>query len=261
VTNAFWARSEGQAMRVLQPLAEAGLFDIVVSYDDNHAPFIREDNIVDAFRAAAALDVKFSIIVCMEPGCVIDRCYVERMLGLEEGQAEVNIVEFWINSTGRAKDEDSPEKQRRRRGRPEALLGPCYQVLQQPTLMPTGKIQPCCGFISYKEGLVVGDIGTDTLLQALQRAYQNPLLKWIAFDGPGAVLERITEGTPNKITTSDLDGNCHACDLLFSNPTYLDLAQATAEGPLSRILALQESYLVRAGMFRYPGCAPSPNSV
>jgi hypothetical protein len=121
--------------------------------------------------------------------------------------------------------------------------------------MPTGKIQACCGFISYKEGLVIGDIRTDTLLQALQRAYKNPLLKWIAFDGPGAVLERITEGTPNKITNSDLDGNCHACDLLFSNPVYLDLAQETAEGPLSRILALQESYLVRAGMFRYPDCA------
>jgi organic radical activating enzyme len=255
VTSAYWARSEKRAMTILQPLAEAGLNELMVSYDDSHAPFIPEPNIVNAFRAASALGVKLSLNVCLEPDSRIDRRYIERMLGLEEGQTQVEIQESWINSTGRARNEASAERQRRRKGGLEVRLGPCHLILRGPALTPTGKILACCGTISYKEGLVIGDISTETLLEALNRAYENPLLKWIAFEGPGAVLERITEGTPSPITASDLDGNCHACELLFSNPAYLALAQAVVEGPRKRFLELQELTWSLLGMFRPPSNA------
>jgi len=260
VTSAFWANSEKRATTVLQTLAEAGLNEIVVSYDDNHASFIRESNIVNAFRATSDLNVKFSVNVCIEPGCKIDRHYIERMLDLKKNQTQIQIEEAWINTTGRAKNETS-EKQHRRKGRPEVQLGPCNLVLRAPALTPTGKILACCGTIPYRDGLAIGDIKAISLMKALNRAYQNPLLKWIAFEGPAAVLEKITANETRPITTSDLDGNCHACDLLFSSPKYLALAQNEVEGARKRLLELQELTLSIMGIFRRPSNSLSPDSI
>ena len=63
----------------------------------------------------------------------------------------------------------------------------------------------------------------DAIDSALRRAYQNPVMQWIAFEGPAAILEQITAETSNPITRNDLDGNCHACDVLFSSTELMDL--------------------------------------
>ncbi len=110
-TSAYWATTEVRAIEVLAPLAEAGLDRIIISYDDPHAAFLREKNIVNAYRAARTLGVFAKIAVVVEPGCRIDKNYMASLLGLPlEGDETGEIYETTINSTGRAREDASEEQ-------------------------------------------------------------------------------------------------------------------------------------------------------
>ncbi|MDQ3820138.1 MAG: radical SAM protein, partial [Acidobacteriota bacterium] len=94
VTSAYWATSKEKALKVLKPLAEAGLGRITLSYDDPHAEFVPEEKIVWAFSAAQELALETFVAVAVEPGARITKSYMEELLNdSRRGAARVHIYE------------------------------------------------------------------------------------------------------------------------------------------------------------------------
>jgi len=254
-TSAYWATSADKALKILSPLVKSGLSRIILSYDDPHAEFVAEHKIVNAFQAARALNIETYIAIAIEPGAIINREYMERLLGIPpEGIEFVKVYETAINSTGRALEEATKEQIESRRTNDLAYRGPCLSILRQISIHSDGKLVPCCGVLPVREGLQMGDIFNDSLETSLSQAYDNPVFKWIAFEGPVAILRQITASTDHPLRDEDFDGICNACDVLFSNPKYMQLLRDAlpAKEPS---LHLQEELYKSLGLFQPPATA------
>jgi len=252
VTSSYWATTPEKAIDRLRPLVEAGLDEVGLSYDDSHVAYIREDNILNAWHAAEHFGIKTTIYMSTDVGDRINGDYVRGRLGASEAtNPRLLIIESKVTSTGRATASTTPEQRRARAERDGIYRGPCPSMLRQPSVTPTGKIQPCCGTIPFHAGLCIGEIDRDPVDQAMIAAYQNDLYKWIAFEGPVSVLVQITAGTDAPLAEGDLDGICHACDTLFSSPQYMALAQQYLEGKAA-CLRVQETVLSAVGLYSPP---------
>jgi hypothetical protein len=251
-TSAYWATTEARAIEVLAPLAEAGLDRIIISYDDPHAAFLREKNITNAYRAARTLGVFAKIAVVVEPGCRIDKNYMASLLGIPiEGDETGEIYETTTNSTGRAREDVSEEQFEKRRLAGNVYRGPCFSILRQISVLPTGQITAGCGVIPFRPQLQIGNLNDDSIGSAVAGAYQNWLHKWIAFEGPVAILEEITAGTEDEVTAETFDGICQACDILFTNSRYLERLQAALPGKIPSLMS-QEKVYTALGLFEAP---------
>lgn len=246
VTSAYWATSPEKADRILKTLTDAGLNQLTISYDDQHAEFVSEEKIVFAYRAATALGITTLISIVADPAARINKAYMQRLLG-----SEANITEAAVNSTGRALEEATAELLESRRTNELAYRGPCKSMLRQISVHENGALTPCCGVIPMRDGLRFGDIHRDSLDAAVNRAFNNPVYKWIAFEGPVAILRQITASTERPLRDEDFDGICHACDVLFTTPEYLQLL--TEALPLKEpSLQLQEAVSSSIGLFQMP---------
>jgi hypothetical protein len=249
VTSSYWAVSYDKAVTKLKPLVAAGLSELCLSYDDSHVKFVAEQNIINAYKVADHFGINITIYMSTDVGDHIDGAHVRRQLGVVDGEVHprLSIVEAHVNSTGRAAVTASSH-QKRLRAQRTMHLGPCPSILRQPAVTPSGKLLPCCGTTPFREGLCIGDIATDTIAVAMTKAYKNDLYKWIAFEGPVAVLKQITADTDAPLTEDDFDGICHACDVLFSSDYYQELARRYLEQK-SDSLRLGELILSAVGLF------------
>lgn len=251
-TSGFWASSEPRALALLAPLVQAGFTRLTLSYDDPHAEFVREERIVNAFRAAQALELETLVAVVRDEGWRIDAAYMARLLGIPlEGTPTARIYETAVNSTGRAKDTATPETLERRRHNPLAYRGPCNSVLREISVLSDGSITACCGVIPPREPLRIGRVGDTPLNEAVEAAYGSLLLKWLAFEGPVAILRQITAGTEHPLADEDFDGICHACDVLFSEPRHMELLERALPAKAPELM-LQEEIFSLMGVYQPP---------
>jgi MoaA/NifB/PqqE/SkfB family radical SAM enzyme len=259
VTSAYWASSAQKAITVLRPLAEAGLTRLTVSYDDAHAEFVGEANIVYACKAARSLEVEVLIAVVREPGSKIDAKYIEALLDLPAGGDDLaRVYETAVNSTGRALENASEEEQERRRGQPLVYRGPCRSMLRHFSVNPEGKILPCCGVIPLREGLVAGDSRIDRFDDIVRRSFNDWVFKWIAFEGPVALLRQVTQDSERPCRDEDFDGVCHACDVLFTSPEHQEQLRRALPAKI-RSLQIQEQIYSALGRFIPPAPADEPD--
>ena len=258
-TSAFFAKTDERAERTLAPLARAGLTRIIISYDDPHAKFLPEKFVVNACRAARRLGLHVKISVVIEPGCRIDAAYMARLLELPEGGDEnVHVYEVAINSTGRALDGVDEAERRERRQERRAFRGPCNSDAATDFGRPGRRHLAVLRGHPPRPQLKIGTLEDDAVDGVVAAAYQNLLYKWIAFEGPIAVLSQITANTDNPVCEEDFDGNCNACNVLFTTPEYGRLLNAALPGKAAS-LAVQEAVLTVLDLFRPPrGYVPPP---
>ncbi|MDQ3820139.1 MAG: hypothetical protein M3362_21010, partial [Acidobacteriota bacterium] len=147
--------------------------------------------------------------------------------------------------------EGTDEQRAARRTNELAYRGPCLSILRQSSVLSTGQMVPCCGVIPFRPGLQMGDIRHDTFDEALARAYNDWVFKWIAFEGPVAILRQLTAETEHPLKDEDFDGICNACDLLFSSPDYMELLRKALPAKLPS-LQLQEEIYSNIGLFEPP---------
>ena len=219
-TSAYWATTPERARIVLEPLAGAGLGRIIVSYDDMHADFLKLKHVINAYRAARALGIEVQVAVVVAPDSRIDAAYMEDALGAGQDFG-LTVYETAVNSTGRAAvsaDEDSQAARRKAR---QVYRGPCLSALRHFSVTPEGRVLACCGVLPFREEMAVGDVSKAGLGDTIRRAYDDPILKWIAFEGPVALLCEITAGSEKPFSAEDFDGVCHACDVLYSSSELL----------------------------------------
>jgi hypothetical protein len=248
-TSAFWAKTEAHALSVLGPMQAAGLTEITISYDDAHAVFVRPAFIANAVNTALRLKLKTRVAVVVEPGSRITAASLRVELGLS-GNDNVNIYETAINSTGRAAEADQ-ETQSGRAQQPGVYRGPCRSMLRNFTVDHEGRIRPCCGVLPHYEGLSVGTVAGAGVDAAIRTAYDDPLYKWVAFEGPVAILENVTSGDANPMRAGDFDGICTACDRIFSDPAMLARVRQRAHEESHRISLLEQAYTM-LGLFEPP---------
>lgn len=234
-TSAYWASSIERAARVLAPLVEAGLGEITISYDDEHAAFVRLAWIGHAVEAAgrAGLDVRLAVVV--GPNSRIRAHNLRQDLGLQD-RNDIVVYETRLNATGRAADAGVAADA-------EAYRGACNSVFRTVQVDASGKIFPCCGVLPHHDALSIGRLSDVGLAESVARARADPLLRWINLVGPVQILVDITSDSPEPIEAGRFNGICAACDTLFTDPALLALARARATE--------REDWLDAAGAARY----------
>jgi hypothetical protein len=138
-----------------------------------------------------------------------------------------------------------------RRDQPLVHRGPCRSMLRHFSINPEGKILPCCGVIPLREGLVAGDSVTDRFEDVVRSAFDNWVFKWIAFEGPVALLRQITRDTDRPLRDEDFDGVCHACDVLFTSPRHQEQLRSALPEKI-RSLKIQEEIYTALGRYIPP---------
>ncbi|WP_221931686.1 radical SAM protein [Palleronia caenipelagi] len=253
VTSAAWAKNKRKANQILSSLKEAGLDEISLSYDDAHAEFISEESIVNCVRSAVDNGIPIALNVCVDESTEISGQSL-RALFLNESIdiSAVYIQETLINTTGRAREIDLD-----RTSDPRRLVGPCDHVLRGPTVNPFGRILPCCGTIPFYQGLQIGDMRNSTVVESISAAFEDPIINWIAFEGPAAIVECASKNTSNPQMAKDFDSNCEACAALFSRPEVLDNARRIAQQDKKKSLATQRLIYQLAGTYRAPEISSS----
>jgi len=92
-TNAFWARTQPEAVRRLQPVARAGLSGICLSTDAYHARYYPTMRSVNAARAARSLDLLVEMNFCPSPDQELDA----HVIGVLEEAGEPYIRNQLLN--------------------------------------------------------------------------------------------------------------------------------------------------------------------
>jgi MoaA/NifB/PqqE/SkfB family radical SAM enzyme len=251
-TSAYWAKSPKRALESLEPLRRAGLAQITISYDDAHAAFLAPRYVANALSAAQSLGLRTRVAVVVEPQSTITAAWIIARLGIDP--QKVHVYETAINSTGRAAEGDTDT--RNQRGAQEGVYrGPCHSMLCAITVDHDGGIRPCCGVLPHRDGLSIGNIRATDVDAAVRTAYDDLLFKWIAFEGPVAILADVTADDPRPLRPTEFDGICTACDRIFGDPDMLARVRHRAEEQRTRIVALETLYGAM-GLFEPPTSVP-----
>jgi Radical SAM superfamily len=214
VTSAYWANTRDAADRWLQPLSQAGLNELSISWDDFHEEFVDFSNVKNAWSSAKSFGITVGIGTVQAANSKWNTQRIRTELGVAEDE-RLCQGEMPLNLTGRAVEalKDAGLRQHR-------SLGPCPFVLTGPTLSAKNKLLACCGVIPETDQLVLDDdFRPENLRAAIEKGMRSALLNWIFLRGPYQVMEwignRWNVAIPPK---SEVGGNCEACARLFTTP-------------------------------------------
>ncbi len=245
VTSAFWATRPNKAIEVLKPIVNAGLQQLNVSYDDEHAKFVPEKNILNVCRAAKALNIVIALKIAVEKNSIITKDFLENLLKSHDVYSEhISISEYAVISTGRGKGEQTREKNSK------TYLGPCRSALRQFSVYYGGSFIPCCSAAQQPIKIKTGNIANG-LSKAIVNAYDNDIIKFLAFEGPVEILKQITADTAKPFQDDDFDGVCHACEVLFYEGDFWERLKAYLPQK-QKSLAIQEIVYREIGSYKPP---------
>lgn len=246
VTNAYWAGTPKAALERLKALREAGLDELNISTDDYHQPFIRLQNVKNAYEAARTLD--FSAVVlanCFGPESELDPEALRKafdgdkrmqMRFDEDGDA----VEYKRNSgeqllvlsnshlqrLGRGVTE-LRESELPGRGKSEEALdklaetvGGCPYAIRSAAISARGHFVSCCGFeVENNPVLDYGDLNQEPLADLLARADDDLVSNLIALFGPVKLMRLLQQNCPDEVHfPRTYRTYCEACYDLVSIP-------------------------------------------
>ena len=250
VTSAYWAKSLAEAGRRLDPLVRDGLGALYISYDDFHAPYVDFNRIAHAYQAAVARDIRVHFLVTTGPASTITPSWIHsRIEALSHYRPELtSIARGDVVATGRFAAAHTIAGTDHAGKCPEKYLGACPILFRRLAVNPDGHLLACCGTVPFYRELCIGHVTTHRLSEAVTRMLNNPLLKWIAFEGPVQVLKTVTAHDRQPLSDASVDSICQACDMLFSSPGLSARAHAAAIAHHER-LELEELIFQSSGLF------------
>ncbi|MBL4659274.1 MAG: radical SAM protein [Alcanivoracaceae bacterium] len=254
VTSAFWAKTAKRAEHIIETLKDAGLKEIMLSYDDSHAQYLEEHFIINAFNASVKAGLIVKVNVVREPNDKIDKAYLTAILDPNDSyKNQLKIFETAVNSTGRAKEDDSVQMRQDRAANDQVYRGSCTSVLRHISAQSDGNWVPCCGVIKPPKALHMGQVDSTSLETVVKQAHKDPVLQWLAYEGPVAILKQITATTDNPLEDADFDGICHACDRLFNEPAHRKLLAKALPNKIHS-LTIQHLIYEQIGLNAPPEC-------
>lgn len=215
VTNAFWAKNETDAKRVLMSLPSLEFMGI--STDIYHQESIPVLNVKNAIIAAKACAIPYKIIVCTESKK--DPRYLDILKELSTVTDNVDVKTAIIIPVGRGASTIFINKFQSCEESPEFACN----VASTPVIFPDGNVYGCIGpFIHLPpfNPMLLGNINSESLNDIFDRAQKNPILHAIRIWGPKRIAEILRENDmgeylPKKYVANSL---CNACYTIFKEP-------------------------------------------
>ncbi|TMO84324.1 radical SAM protein [Pseudoalteromonas spongiae] len=217
-TSAYWAKTPSISYSKLSKLTEAGLQELCISFDDYHMEYVSLQYIINACYESIKLGLKVILSIVVEPNCLIDREYIERLLNKHPLlKKEVNLDITGVTTTGRAEAQNTENTLNDRAASKFNYSGPCMSALRQFSVYPNKEIVPCCGALPFNQMMSKGNINNSKLSDVIMDSFSDKLMKWIAFEGPMKLLAEIeiSEFVDNE--NIQLDGICSGCNLIYTN--------------------------------------------
>lgn len=232
VSNAFWARTEAEAIATLGPLVDEGLADFTTSFDTFHRSFVSADRLRNAVRASLRLGLTVHVNVTVSRRGDVTVHDAVRALELDEseiapcngaGPGTVELKELSPIRVGAAEDHLADEDLIRF---DRALLEGhgCPLVLAHPVVTPVGEVHACCGFGGATDRgpsrlTRVGNLHERSLRAVLRGMAHDLLLNLIHMHGPYGVIRLLREQVGGLRTRRRYVFNCEVCHEIVCRPT------------------------------------------
>ena len=210
-TNGFFAKTEDGCHKTFARLRDAGFMNEVGRNGDHikvsagvfHQEFLPFDTIINLIRVYREVFGKNVLVdyEALENGAET-QVEVERQLR-DKGVADMVEIQFRrITPIGRGAQFDPKLSHW-----PAESFRNCL-VIDEIVFDPDGSVLPCCGMNFGNQGIVIGDIGNDSLSSLFRRLENNPILQYIT-NKPIRDLLEYRGMTPAAKGYADLCTLCH----------------------------------------------------
>jgi len=223
VTNGYWATSEAQARRRLEPLIEAGLGEINFSTGDDHAEFVPLKNIVIGMSVALKLGLGQALMIEERVSKRVSRESILEIAKEIDPLLHAAIIAKIIYIAESPWMEFAPD------GHPItqksenlanrftlAKRDPCKSILTTIVVTPDEHLGMCCGIsrerISEVDG---GDLRERSMRSMVDTATTNFMLIWLLVEGPERMLAWAATHDPSIDWENRYSHNCDACRAFF----------------------------------------------
>ncbi len=219
VTNGWWGRTAEEACDYVDRLLEAGLHEINISIDDLHQRWIGLEQVKNAFLACYQKQLRCLIAHKQTLDAKITRSFLEEYFGLElipfdytktyEGDEQYRLISTTtVIPVGR--NEQFADMSRHRI---TPWKGSCGSVLREIVVGADMRLLPCCGIVSkYIPELTRNSLDTTSLIDAIDEANNDPVLNFLALEGPASLMDFIKKHDNGIEFEDDYAGICHACN-------------------------------------------------
>ncbi len=226
VTNAYWATSEAEALRILEDLPEIQI--LTFSTDVYHQRTIPLSNVENAVLAAQRLGRRYVVALCTRGENDSETDEIERQV--ERFTLPETINRAHIFPVGRARGirnllsysySDKP---------PDAACA----MAHSPVIFPDGRVLACFGPIvgvASNHPLMLGNLNQDPLATILDRAEENAVLHAIRLWGPQELIQRMRDAgleshIPDRYVSKSV---CCACFDVLTEPTLVEFLERLGE--------------------------------
>ncbi len=243
ITNAFWASTKEEAVRILKELPAIKI--LAISTDIYHQEYIPFERVKNALLAAKECGIQYNIAVCTQNENDIN--YKETLNKLYEITEPDTIYTAITFPAGRAlirlgtlKYETSEEPP----------ISACWAG-SSPVVFPDGKVLACIGPVidlHSSHPLILGNLKKNSLQEILDNAELNPILHAIRIWGPKKLISMVKEAGLNRYLPEKYIKNsaCNACYCLMSNSKIVEfLTQIAMEVEFKRKVAYARIYYLK----------------
>ncbi|GAA6258752.1 radical SAM/SPASM domain-containing protein [Bacteroides sp. f07] len=224
VSNGYWASSYDKAYSILKKMKALGLNELNLSTGDDHQVWVPFNNIVNAIKASAELDLVCLVNIETNPNSTFNERNFREHEELKE-YIKNNKVAFssgiWIpfNSEDKIKRDINYNEllQCRCLQRPVVPYG-CTSLFESIPIDVEGYVYACCGLACKRvKYLKLGNINSKSIQEIYAEQFDDFLKVWAYVDGPKFILKKIAEDRNENIEINVDMHNCEACLALFND--------------------------------------------
>jgi hypothetical protein len=236
VSNAGWATTVADARAMITTLREAGLDELNISADDFHLPFIKLDNVVNAWRASKGAGLQSMVIALSSgPGSKVTPERMMAALGervqlvFDDDGDRMPLPEPAADGTRYIISNSNVYRIGRGRGlkeayvrwpsSPDKLDRACPWAVRSAALSPRNHLVACCGIEAEgNEVLDFGSLDEAGVPELVSRANADPLVLAISTLGPQYLMRRAVEADPSLTFRDRYAAICEVCEDVTTNP-------------------------------------------
>ncbi len=206
-TNGFWAKHKENGYKTAQKCREAGLVNMELSFDYWHQFYISADAISNAIEACAYNDIHSHLRILTTKS----HSFEEAISFLRPKALELagQITSGPVFPTGRA-----ARKIKATDIYFSGSRGACFNMLNL-TINAKGNVYPCCAGSDQTDGLSMGNVKKQNIVEIVAQMNRSPLLRTIVFHGVSNLIPILKKGGYEM--EGPYANMCHLCFDIFSN--------------------------------------------
>jgi MoaA/NifB/PqqE/SkfB family radical SAM enzyme len=226
ITNGMWAKSQKQAIAILQQLPSIKM--VAISTDAYHQDYIPIKNVINVIEAAKQCEKIYVVNVCTED--TEDAVYKETVTSLEK-KVKREFINTMITIPFGEKNDTTDKPDYQYTVEPDRF--PCFMI-NFPAITVDGTVLACCGGLLAINGnhpLILGNMDNEPLSGILKKADMNPILHALRIWGPAIFISyiknaKLDDGLPEKYR---VNCPCDVCYHLLSSPPIVKYLFELAE--------------------------------